>query len=332
MLGLRRFIPWIDHERDVSVREILLKPKGKLSLRTAPRGGQLAKNVKETDHGTIPFGSTSSASLLIHGFAVNEEGATKSYQAFCGMLDDAQLKDTYWVYWPGDMYPDFRSKASYHPVIERAQATAETLAEFIAGRLAKSSIQEPFKLRIFAHSMGCRVALETLKQLLPITGASAPGRRLEIEHVSLMAAAVRRVHLQKDIHPDDSLREVIIEAQTAQIYRSYWDFVLAAVFRLGQAFSTTKTKPPRSLLSAVGRWGIHGKKRPVGTRKTGPTATKDTITELGHTQYWSDPFLIESHKNNMRGVERIMKPNSVSMRRVNGRTMTPVNGPAIRDF
>ena len=119
---------------------------------------------------------------------------------------------------------------------------------------------------LVAHSLGCRVALACVAELLHgPTIAALGGPRVTIPSVVLMAGAVRRQECERaspvfgDSYP---------QTYYANLY-SYYDAVLATGFAAGQALVDT---PGR----AIGRWG-----EPVQGRWDDRVSTN-----LGHGGYW----------------------------------------------
>lgn len=314
--ALRREYP---KTRELLERNPLKRPRGVLSLRTAREGGKLADAVSEVSNG-VGIRNAKSATILIHGYNVTKRWADIAYANFVKDIDTTQLGEMYWVYWPGDYSSNgVVATAAYTEIVKRMDKIAEKLSAHIGG----STLKTPLKLRVIAHSLGCRVALETLDRLHR-RGATGDVRPNRIDHVALMAAAVARFRLMGHVHEDDDLRKPISRAKSAHIYRSYHDRVLASVFRPGQMFEAKSTKTKHAELAAVGRRGISGDRRNPGTAPAGLGSAKDTITILGHGEYWDSRPVRGTIKSNLPTNRRLVVGRGVEPRNVDPTRVDPV--------
>lgn len=127
--------------------------------------GDIAPLARETNHAVV----------LLHGFNVRRAEGRRTLLQLAAALDGPVSALFLAVLWPGD---DRLSPLTY-PFEERdADATARRLSHVLAKHLPLET-----QLSFVAHSLGCRVALETMRLLLVEHGRTA-------SEVVLMAAAV----------------------------------------------------------------------------------------------------------------------------------------------
>lgn len=105
--------------------------------------------------------------LLIHGFNNSEPHATdvwsETYSSLQRRVDDAALDQMVLYYWPGDATRRSATSAPlYFRQVSRAVQCGQSLARYL-GSLSRES--SPLTVRLVAHSLGARLALETVKQL-----------------------------------------------------------------------------------------------------------------------------------------------------------------------
>jgi len=113
--------------------------------------------------------------FVVHGFNVSRKSGRSSFKGVVALADQASVPGVRWmgVLWPGDHF----LRALSYPSEERdADRSASRLADFIR----QVAPDEP--IDFVAHSLGCRVVLETMRRLLP----SGP----PVNQVVLMAGAV----------------------------------------------------------------------------------------------------------------------------------------------
>ena len=176
--------------------------------------------------------------LLIHGFNVTEEHGLETYRRFVDRLremlaipregpvaDDRLVA----VYWPGDADWGFAKPLAYMRSVPRARDIGASLARLLDDAATTGIVE----VDIVAHSLGCRLALETL---LAVHGN--PGSRVHIRRIQLMAAAVPTFMFFDD---DDvpRLREAFessLEIGAKSLY-SGSDAVLSYAFPPGQTLS-----------------------------------------------------------------------------------------------
>jgi hypothetical protein len=159
----------------------------------------------------------SDVAFLIHGFNVDRPTGAAQLQAFAGLLPCTAQSAAVAVLWPGDAWS---GPLCYPFETNKADDTALELAKFIGDNLSPHA-----RISFVAHSLGCRVAMESARQLY-IAGVTVP-------QVCLMAGAI----------DNDSLAEVadyraatLYCGRTAVLY-SPSDTVLKAAYPAGNLLS-----------------------------------------------------------------------------------------------
>jgi pimeloyl-ACP methyl ester carboxylesterase len=209
--------------------------------------------------------------LFIHGYNNNEDQATLSYRRMLSNLQQldnfhpAWLRNVYAVYWPGDFRNRFLSLPTYNWQIRRANEAGERLAALLDD-WQRGAQRE---LVIVAHSLGCRVALETLRQL----------RERGATHINVLACVLMAGAVQEDECADDTLfglPDVRILRREAVLH-SRSDRILRFAFPIGQA-------------ARLDQWGRSVLPKAVGL-EGGPQGrwNGDLRTDMhpnGHSDYW----------------------------------------------
>jgi len=176
--------------------------------------------------------------LLIHGFNVDLERGKATFQRFVDRLREMLAIQREGpvagdrlvaVYWPGDADWGFAKPLAYMRSVPRARDIGAKLAQL----LDDAAAPRPFvEVDIVAHSLGCRLALETL-----LAVHADPHSRVKIRRMQFMAAAVPTFMLAD---PDDTprLREAFesLEIGAKNLY-SGADGVLSLAFPPGQTFA-----------------------------------------------------------------------------------------------
>jgi pimeloyl-ACP methyl ester carboxylesterase len=240
--------------------------------------------------------------LLIHGFNVDMCAAGKSYDTFADGLVFRWKARSIRVYWPGDAAPQSErrlarssapalSAASYPYQPVRAEKSAEILAEHIGAAIKarKSSRQNPIRLSVVAHSLGCRVALELLRNTRALVAAG----ELKIEVVVLMAAAVPLY----DVGANGSYDLSRSKAQKTVIYYSGRDTILKRVFPFGQR---TYSRDPTSFVTNREALGFVG---PAGTLSA--SIEKIEVSHR-HGDYWGDRQISLRVMHELDGHQRLL--------------------------
>lgn len=183
--------------------------------------------------------------VIIHGYNNREVAASKSYKAFykelLKFLPNYEFNHVWEVYWPG--YWQLRpfdieelSWSSYSFKVLDTPNVGQALADHL--NQINSEGQRVRDVLFIAHSLGCRIVLETVKRLSESGGLNVAG-------ICLMAAAVPT----SMVSGGGSLRTAAEYADKRYILYSTADSVLRWAFRPGQFFATGQTP------EAVGRFG-----------------------------------------------------------------------------
>ena len=117
--------------------------------------------------------------ILIHGYNNDMPGGGSYQQFLANMRQDTldEAGDIVEFYWPGDKW----NFLGYGIAVLRATLSGQRLQKFLAAQFSSA----PLHVTIIAHSLGCRVALET------IAAANAKGKpQFAALNLCLMAAAV----------------------------------------------------------------------------------------------------------------------------------------------
>jgi hypothetical protein len=246
------------------------------------RGSGVAIGRKVDDNGSKQDREAGHLLVLIHGFNNSEDDADDSYTNLRTHLAKAanghreRIGSVWEFYWPGDPTTPF----GYSGRNYSAMIAGDTLAQDWVARLRRDQT-----VSIVAHSLGCRVAMETIRSIreTPNWGGARIG------FAFLMAAAVPEPLCEpsSEYYPDMVARE--------HVFYSRSDWVLWLWFRPGQR---GVTEPGR----AVGRYG--------GPPQRWSTSTP---TGLGHGEYWASADVagdIAYHlgARTSRGITSLMTP------------------------
>lgn len=167
--------------------------------------------------------------------------------------------------WPGD-HPSLPfSSLTYFAKVEMTPGIGAVLAGYLAARPNSQEVV------IVAHSLGCRLALETLEELAlrdPSAGSRVPA-------VFLLAAAVPAPLCE----PVTGRFPECISGGSEYVIHSRADTILRLPFTLGQKSMGVFEEGP-----AVGRDGDPGKPRWTDLHRT----------NLDHSDYWSSRDVAEA--------------------------------------
>lgn len=237
-----------------------------LSVRTRPAGGAVAPEVAEGP--PLFVQGRSRLVVFVHGYNNTLADARGSYAIFNRRLqqmyaDGGPLLPDLLArfYWPGDADLGPISFLSYPFEISDAENSAKKLAGFLRGLRGPDGA--PVQLDIVAHSLGCRVLLEMIRELFPTL------RQLAVHFgvVCLMAAAV-----QVDmVEPGERLEHTLEALQRLLVLHSTGDRVLHYAFPLGQTAAGEGFFP-----TALGRFAP----------PPGVPGEHEAVDELDHGQYW----------------------------------------------
>ncbi len=181
--------------------------------------------------------------LVVHGYNNDEDEASKSYAVLFELLqkmvpNQDVLRSIWEVYWPGYVTVGAKKRTllsalSYPAQVRKAVLIGRALARFLSSVAVDRA---PVEVLFIAHSLGCRVVLETLRDL-------SDNADISVKAICLMAAAVPVAH----IIPNGRLRRAADAAEKRYILHSPADTVLRRYFRAGQLGDHSS--------QAVGRFG-----------------------------------------------------------------------------
>ena len=171
----------------------------------------------------------SSLLLLIHGYNNTQAEASASYSLFSTLQNQlgTVTANLAGVYWPGS---NWEGAAYYMQAIGQSLKVAPDLANDLY-RAAQA--RKYLKIDIIAHSLGCRLALETIKQLLIIKNTDPSLGGLVIGQVVFMAGAVPTAYLE-DIN---KLRPALSAFNSTLSLYSQDDMVLHWAFPVGESLA-----------------------------------------------------------------------------------------------
>ncbi len=224
-------------------------------------------------HGPLDARARRRCLVLVHGFNNTDSEAAEAYFGFRNRQTELTgappfTWDRYFgdAFWPGDAdwwwWLDKADFLIYPVAVHRTPEAGRQLASLIR---AMPSLE---RVDFIGHSLGCRVVLETMAQLV-----DNPVPR--IERVALMAAAVRA----EDLRPDGQYHDLMVRLQAqgtlVQVLHSLRDPVLAAAFPPGQALAGEPS------VHALGRYGPDAAM--PGYRST---MNDDRVVGAKHGDYW----------------------------------------------
>jgi pimeloyl-ACP methyl ester carboxylesterase len=205
--------------------------------------------------------------LLIHGYNNTQEAASASFSRFLSLQQNTRNVNAnlVGVYWPGANWEGpFYYMQSIGKVLQVAPILAQDLYQAARARGF-------LKIDIVAHSLGARLALETVKQLLLLKQTDPALGGLVIGQVAFMAGAVPTDYLEKLAY----LRNAISSYQSTMSLFSENDIVLHWAFPLGQSAAGEGFFPV-----ALGR------KQWFGDSFLSPLPKQVRNVGAGHGDYW----------------------------------------------
>ena len=239
-----------------------------LDLREQPEGGELRADVRQVpvpDH----YGR-SEAIVLIHGFNNHRADAEEAYYNFRGkqyersapnLVPPGLEKVLADVFWPGDAewsgWLDYADFLIYPAAVATSKEAGSRLARYL------HSMPNLRVVHFIGHSLGCRVALETIDHLRQ-DGGPAVGK------VCLMAAAVP---LEK-VKSGGSLAGAIEHCAEVRVLYSDDDWVLSDTFPPGQTLAGGDEGNFPQALGLNGAVGVAGR------------VESFDITDARHGDYW----------------------------------------------
>ncbi|HTB11830.1 MAG TPA: alpha/beta hydrolase [Bryobacteraceae bacterium] len=180
--------------------------------------------------------------LIVHGYNNDEDEAAHSYDILFESLRELVpnpdvLRSVWEVYWPGYVNISGKKRTalsafSYPAQVRKAVRIGRALGSFLNSVAVG---RESMEVLFVAHSLGCRVVLETIRNLSTAN--------VSVKAICLMAAAVPVTHVSSA----GALRPAADAAEKRYILHSPADTVLKRYFRAGQLGD--------SWSEAVGRFG-----------------------------------------------------------------------------
>lgn len=252
---------------------MVMAPPPSVSLRQSPKGGEVLTTFQPNPTNVLRLSRR--LLLLIHGYNNDLEAGKDAYQGFIRVqheladlppdrpICDGQIVG---VYWPGDADWGIFSALYYPWSIEKAKTAAASLATALESAAREGLLHE---VDVIAHSMGSRLTLELLKQLLPTP-------RIRVARIVFMAAAVPVFML--DPADGQKLRaayETMLAGGAISLY-SRDDMVLNLAFPVGQtAAGAGEGWFPTALGHDI--WLSH---------LTPPNLLQYPVNGAGHSDYW----------------------------------------------
>ncbi|HMD01223.1 MAG TPA: alpha/beta hydrolase [Ferruginibacter sp.] len=231
----------------------------------------------------LPMG-VSTLTFYIHGFNVDKKDALTSYENVTKLLIHSGMSKQWLrticpVFWPGNKTSKINwltpawSKASYPLQISTAKESGKMLSGYLNW---VANLHPNLQFVFIAHSLGCRVLLETLKELMVLN----PNNIHRIKLMALMAAAVPVYMIER---------------------LSYFD-----IFDLGNNRACLFSKKDRILQRAfpIGQTAAGEGILPVAVgRKGGPNLSLWTSgwldADIGHGEYWGNKRVANFLTNSM---------------------------------
>jgi esterase/lipase superfamily enzyme len=210
------------------------------------------------------------AVLLIHGYNNAQEAARESYdQVFTHAFQRAIH-----VFWRGEIGGDILNRLismaitipAYPWQIPRARESGKRLAEYLRKQIGPHGA--PISVTVIAHSLGCRLVFEMLRDL-----ANNPAPNIRFKWICLMAPAIPVRLIDLNTIPPQSDMEGI--DRKVMIFHSVCDLVLSATFPAGQHIAWQRKIETEYYPEAVGLRGA-------------PFNVRDLChyEGAGHSDYW----------------------------------------------
>ncbi len=260
-----------------------------LTLRKHPRWGTMQDKVEPNAYWP---GIRPSNVVLIHGYNVNFSKAKNDYDTFFKQLKTADVSEHFisgitTFYWPGNANLGILSTGAYPIKIYDAIDAAEKLSSFLEDHFRQ---YPKVQLAFVAHSLGCRLILEAISNILQ-KDKSLESR---IRRTTLMAAAVP-ISMVK--YPGSRLYDIRDSTIPLSGLHSMHDMVLLGAFPVGQLLGIDGM-----LRGAVGFWGW-----PKALWTDG-----DFRLKIGHGDYWSNAMATQflAHKFGIP-LKRIFNENEI---------------------
>jgi len=251
--------------------------------------------IEETAGGISAFGYptdpdfTEPICLFLHGYNTDRPAALRQMDRLVataqaqGRVPDVLRRNAWGVMWPGFAKVGFVTAAWSWLTYSQQLATAREAGRQLADYLLRKAAPRRCQVMLLAHSLGCRVALETLANLRGKWPAS------NVPLAILMAAAVPLDLLR----PGEPLRSSADMAERTVVLFSYRDDVLMGPFKIGQTLSWDGGFLPE----AVGATGLPEE-----------LWTESLETENDHSGYFDDDYAASAVMRSLGAVARRTPP------------------------
>jgi hypothetical protein len=272
--------------------------------------------VIEAPGGGTPHGSGRIV-LLVHGYNNDKADADRSYEALSANVAadvGARAENLWRFYWPsyverltGRVVDDPTSVSSerqaagtesnallsmptYALQVLKAREVGATLGRYL--RTVHATEALPTEIVFVAHSLGCRVVLEALRELLGGRTPDAESHR--VAGVCLMAAAVPTFMVEASAR----LGPAAMVPRVSYVLHSKADLVLRFAFPPGQGAASAILRRASGDGADTEGWfpeaiGRHGNPSTTWLRRG--------ETGLGHSGYWTHPSAAPSVLQGLRG-------------------------------
>ncbi len=247
-----------------------------LDLRSAPEGGEL--KVPGTLGGVPALRRRAECLVLVHGFNNHAGEAATAYLGFrtmqreqCSDLSAQALEQLLGdAFWPGDARwsgpADWLDFLVYPAAVDTARNAGPALAALLRTLQSEGLLRVSF----IGHSLGCRVVLEAVRDLVD-HGGPALGR------IALMAAAVPIEMVFTQGQFETLLQRLQAERIEVSVLHSNNDWVLRGSFPPGQALAG----PSEASIRALGLKGP-----PPSMPGQGGNVAQVRMADAGHSDYW----------------------------------------------
>jgi pimeloyl-ACP methyl ester carboxylesterase len=260
---------------ELSVRSQL--PDMDMAQRVRPRGPDLGRLLTKLI-------------VTIHGFHNSEGKARCSYMEFRKALraalwidDETELGSFWGFHWPSDHPRGAISLATYSVRVKTAELAGLKLANYLA------TMKHRPEVILVAHSLGCRVALETVKYIREM-GCNYRGAR--VRALCLLAAAVP-THLCEREEGTCEGEEGPCEGEEGTGEGEERPFAKTVAGCGEYVFHSTRDRVLQ-LAFAKGQFAVRERGPAVGLRGAPLHRWHRTVpTGLGHSDYWSDYHVAE---------------------------------------
>jgi pimeloyl-ACP methyl ester carboxylesterase len=247
----------------------------RLSFRRDSQGGDITSGKATPTNALTRFDRVV---LLIHGYNNDEPDAQTAYEGFdrlqrqlSGIAEKQPVMGgrVVEVYWPGDAKWGIFSCLYYMGSIANALESAQLLAEALR---SAADARGFLNVDVVAHSMGCRLTLEMLKQL-----AAVPNIRVGRAIFMAAAVATEMLEPEPDVHGLRHAYDHVLTDGAISLYSGH-DMVLALAFPIGQTLAPGNEG---FFPTALGHALWHGTKVPPQLQ-----CQQYENRGAGHSDYW----------------------------------------------